>query len=137
MRLPLRTTPRLRTFILAAFVHQLCACPCGCLEQNGWYQAIRSLAASASLIVSPPSTTFGSEDFRVEEVHCDGDAQLTFVGQRSNQLDNGTGLHGFAAHANSSISSAGNASPDGFLFNEHATETRALEVRARLQVLRI
>jgi hypothetical protein len=127
----------LRTFILAAFVHQLYACPCGCLEQNGWYQAIRSVAASVSLVASPPLTTFGSEDFRIEEVHCDGDAQLTFVGQRSNQLDYGAGLYGFAAHANGLISSTGNASPDGFLLNERATETRALELRARLQVLRI
>jgi hypothetical protein len=137
MWLPLRTTPRLRTFILAAFVHQLNACPCGCLEQNGWYQAIRSLAVSVSLVTSPPPTTFGFEDFGVEEDHCDGDVRLTFLGQRNNQLDHGAGLYGISAHASVSISSAGNVSPDGFLVNEHATETRALEVRARRPVLRI
>ena len=133
----LRTTPRLRTFILAAFVHQLYACPCGCLEQNGWYQAIRSLAASVSLVASAPPTTFGFEDFRVEEEHCDGDDQLSFVGQQSSQLDYRAGLFWFSVHANMSMSFAGNAPPDNSLVNEHATETRALEVRARLQVLRI
>jgi hypothetical protein len=137
MRLPLRTTRLLRTFVLAAFVHQLNACPCGCLEQNGWYQAIRSLAESASLISSPLSVTFEDEDFGVEEDHCDGDARLPFVGQRSSQLDFGAGLSWFAVHGNTSISSAGSVPSDSPLVNEHATQTTALEVRARCQVLRI
>jgi hypothetical protein len=137
MRLQHRTTRRLRTFILAAFVHQLYACPCGCLEQNGWYQAVRSLAASASLVTLPVTTTFGLEDFRIDEDHCDGNARLTFVGQRSGQLDFGAGLFWFAVHATASISSAGTAPSDGSLVNEHATQSAALEVRARCQVLRI
>jgi hypothetical protein len=134
---PLRTTRRLRTFVLIAFVHQLNACPCGCLEQNGWYLAMRSLVASASIVTSPLPTTFGFEDFGVEEDHCDGDVWLVFVGQRSNQLDYRAGLYGFAADASISISSAGNVSPDVSLLIEHAIENRALEVRARSQVLRI
>jgi hypothetical protein len=137
MQLPLRTTRLLRTFVLAAFVHQLNACPCGCLEQNGWYQAIRSLAESASLISAPLSSTFGDEDFGVEEDHCDGDVRLTFVGQRSSQLDYGAGLFWFSVHANASISSAGSVPSDSPLINEHATQSSALELRARCQVLRI
>jgi hypothetical protein len=127
----------MRTFLLAAFVHQLNACPCGCLEQNGWYLAVRSLAASVSFFTSPTTTTFGLEDLGVEEEHCDGDSQLTFVGQRSSQLNHGAGLSWFAIHATASIYSAGTAPSDGALVNEHATQNPALEVRARCQVLRI
>jgi hypothetical protein len=137
MWLRLRTTRRLRTFLLAAFVHQLNACPCGCLEQNGWYLAVRSLAASVSLVTSPTTTTFGREDLRVEEEHCDCDAQLNFVGQRSSQLDHGAGLFWFAIRTTASISSPGTAPSDGALVNEHSTQTSALEVRAPCQVLRI
>jgi hypothetical protein len=137
MWLPLRTTRQFRTLILAAFVHQLNACPCGCLEHNGWYQAMRSLAVSASLVTPRLSTSFGSEDFRVEPDHCDGDVRLTFVGHRSSQLDFGTGHFCFATHANNSISAAVNISPDGSLVNGQAHQFQALEVRAWWHVLRI
>jgi hypothetical protein len=137
MWLPLRTTRRFRAFILAAFIHQLNACPCGCLEQNGWYLAIRSLAASASLITLPVPTTFGLEDFGFEEDHCDGDARLTFVGQQSSQLDYGTGLFWFPAHANTPISSTVHSPSDSNLVSDHAAQPSALEVRARCPVLRI
>jgi hypothetical protein len=58
--------------VAAAFIHQLGACPCGCLERNLWWQGFLKLTGQSRSDVAPASSDM-SQVAIVGSTDCDGE----------------------------------------------------------------
>lgn len=123
-----------RTLLLAAFVHQLGACACGCLEHNAWVQTAMSLASDAGghhHHHAPTGPTRLSDDHS----HCDDQGELVYTAGRNSE-DLGPPRSAPAASAFDMVA--------GMMAESGVTASLAEQpllltpgARARLQVLRL
>jgi hypothetical protein len=105
-----RVHPQSRRRVLSAvlamaLLHQLGACPCGCLERNLWWQSFLQLTGQATnrVIVTSPKTT-GVEI--VASSTCDGDHEpvMYLAGKSAKDLESHLGqFHTIAAVVSSAV----------------------------------
>jgi hypothetical protein len=136
MQYPCRPTRRLNVLLLAALVHFVNACPCGCLQRNGIYQAFVSVVPGDVGSAPPhgPSSPDGPAD--VESAHCHSHSDLLFA--------TGTGVvppHDSAMPItyapNYALQAIESAAPRGEHLRSLASANPALGVCAELKVLLI
>ena len=129
----------LHTLLLVTFVYQLHACPCGCFDKNGWFQAGRSLFAyvtgAADLHGWPRDSTTCPQ---VEDDHCNASGSPVFMAGKRSDYSSPESLVKVPSsqfspqHLLTSIGSSSKISGWGI-----SIKSRAQEVRAHLQVFLI
>ncbi len=136
--------PIVRVLLVIASIHMLGACPCGCLEENGWYQtAIAFLtsensASDRSLAIGNNLATANA--YEVSEADCD-EEQASFITRESNRRFQT--MLTLAASAQSSTTTGNLQHLDALNSDSYTrmiaawNESGSLVLRARSSILRL
>lgn len=128
-----------QTLLLVAFIHQLHACPCGCLDENGWFQAGRALfvyvtdAADSHDLPGDPTVCT-----QVEDDQCDASGSQVFLaGRRSGCSSHEPLVLVLASQISPQILHTSIGSMSRLASRSTSTKSSAADVRANLQVFLI
>jgi hypothetical protein len=127
--------------VMVAFVHQLGACPCGCLERNFWWQSFLKLTGQSRSHVASASSDIPRVAV-VGSTKCDHDHEqvVYLAGSSANVVESHLGqFHAFTAGAWHAVMSDQLALSKTSRNQENCRASRppAQTLRAQLQVFLI
>lgn len=140
--MPSRSKTRwLNSILLLAFVHQLNACPCGCLEHNGWYQLGMSwLSGESKAIALISSADASTSDLSDADSDCDDldfEIYVAFEERTAGPSHRSSSIACLQLLELQPLSSAVADDSPTVVYLDPTLSCSALELRAHFQILQI